>query len=92
MSRKTESEGVRNSATKLKRVFLDVAGPMKNQFMSRSRYFVTLLDQCSDRSLIKFVYRKSQVAGSAVKMMLKFKILFTFQSGKRSRVNRKNVK
>lgn len=90
--RKTAGEEDRKSSKPLERVFSDVVGPMKNQSMAKSRYFVTLLDECSGYSLIRFVDRKSQVADSVVEMVLELESLFTFKTGKMICINRNNVK
>lgn len=42
----------------VEREFTDVVGPMKHQTLSKSRYFVTIVDECNRYLMIKFVHSK----------------------------------
>lgn len=93
LCKKADKEGKKPSES-LERIFLgrSWAYEKPNQSMAKSRYFVTLLDESSGYSLIRFVDRKSQIADSVVEKVLELNSFFPFKTVKMICINRNNVK
>lgn len=91
--RKARSNDDIDAATNpLDRVYTDVVGSIRNPSLSGSQYFVTLHDDCSGFSLIRFLRRKSKASEAVQEMVKEIQNLFNTNVSHFMIMNRKNVK
>lgn len=65
------------TATKpIERVFTELVGPIKVESMNHSKYFITLVDEYSGYSMVRFLKWKGQAADSLMEMILETEKLF----------------
>lgn len=76
----------------VERVYTDVIGPMRHQSIGKAKYFVTLLDEYSGYSMVRFMVRKNETAERLKEMICEMENLFTSKVKLLSCVNRNSVK
>lgn len=62
----------------VERLYPDVLGPLKVRALGWSKYFVTLLDEHTRYSLVRFIHRKSVAADFVMEMTRELEILFKY--------------
>lgn len=82
----------RVASNPLERAFSDALGPMKDRSIGNSRFFVTMLDECSGHLFVRFVARKIEVADAAMAMTQELEKLFNNQVRKLMTINHNSVK
>lgn len=73
-------------------IYSDVVGLMQYRSIGNSNYFVTLLDDCSPYSSVRFVALNSEVADTVAEMVQELESLSNSRVGKRTCINRNIVK
>lgn len=81
-----------NSMRPLERVFTDIVGPIEPLSLSRARYYITLIDDFSGYSMVKFILRKSQAAEALPEMIKELSSLYEGTIKRLSIMNRAHVK
>lgn len=76
----------------LERTFTDVVGPITPPSISGARYFITLMDDYSGYSLLRFIRRKSQATETIQEMVNELETSFNSNIQMLKFINRKRVK
>lgn len=76
----------------IERVYTDVVGPMRTPSLGGAKYFVTLIDEYSGYSMVRFMKHKTETGGFVREMILEAESLFNETIGTLYLIRRKKVK
>lgn len=83
---------VKEKTRAIERVYKNLVGPIRQQSHRKSKYFVTLLDDFTGYSLVRFLYLKSEAGDGVIEMIKEIQTLSHSRIGTLTSTNHKTVK
>lgn len=74
--RRSKKRQTNDAMQPIERVYSDVMGPTRRPSLGKSKYFVTLLDEFSGYTIVRFLHRKSETASAVTETMREMENLF----------------